>query len=62
MLVLTRRPMQTLKIGNSVTITVLEIRGSQVRLGVDAPRDIAVHRGETFDASREQRRIPDGGS
>jgi carbon storage regulator len=58
MLILTRRSMQTLRIGNDVTITVLEIRGSQVRLGVNAPRDIAIHREEIFDGSRARRRMP----
>ena len=46
MLVLTRRPGQTLTIGNNVTVTVLGIRGSQVRIGISAPNDIAVHREE----------------
>ena len=46
MLVLTRRPGQTLIIGDNVTVTVLGIRGSQVRIGVSAPTDIAVHREE----------------
>jgi carbon storage regulator len=46
MLILTRRPTQTVTIGNDVTVTVLEIRGSQVRIGVNAPRDIAIHREE----------------
>jgi carbon storage regulator len=46
MLVLTRRPGQTLTIGDNVTVTVLGIRGSQVRIGISAPNDIAVHRAE----------------
>ena len=46
MLVLTRRPGQTLTIGDNVTVTVLGIRGSQVRIGISAPNDIAVHREE----------------
>jgi carbon storage regulator len=62
MLVLTRRRMQTLMIGDSVTITILDIRGGQVRLGVNAPRDIGVHREETFDRATGKRRMPDGGS
>ena len=62
MLVLTRRSMQTLRIGNDVTVTVLEIRGSQVRLGVSAPRDIAIHREEILDGARVKHRMPDSGS
>jgi carbon storage regulator len=46
MLVLTRRPGQTLTIGDNVTVTVLGIRGSQVRIGISAPNDISVHRAE----------------
>jgi carbon storage regulator len=46
MLVLTRRPGQTLTIGDNVTVTVLGIRGSQVRIGISAPNDISVHREE----------------
>ena len=49
MLILTRRTDEALKIGDNITITVLEIRGNQVRLGVDAPRDVAVHRQEIYD-------------
>jgi carbon storage regulator len=49
MLVLTRRANQSIMIGNDVTITVLEIRGDQVRIGIDAPRSIAVHREEVFE-------------
>jgi len=62
MLILTRRRKQTLVIGDSVTITVLRIRGSQVRLGVNAPRDIGVHREEIFDrATTGKRRVSDSG-
>jgi carbon storage regulator len=49
MLILTRRPTQTLTIGNDITVTVLEIRGRQVRIGVTAPRDIAVLREEIVE-------------
>jgi carbon storage regulator len=45
-LILTRRPRQTVKIGKDVVVTVLEIRGTQVRIGVDAPRTITVLRQE----------------
>ena len=44
MLVLMRRPQETLTIGKDVTITVLGVRGNQVRIGVQAPKDVPVHR------------------
>lgn len=49
MLILTRREGESLMIGDEVKITVLGVRGNQVRVGVDAPRDIAVHRQEIYD-------------
>ena len=58
MLILTRRPTQTVTIGNDITVTVLEIRGRQVRIGVDAPREIAVLREEIVEKART-RRMPD---
>lgn len=58
MLILTRRPMQTVTIGNEVTVTVLEICGNRVRIGVSAPRDTAVLRAEVADKARS-RRAPD---
>lgn len=48
MLVLTRRLNQSIKIGDDIEITVIEVRGDQVRLGVSAPRDVAVHRKEVY--------------
>lgn len=48
MLVLTRRNGEVLKIGEDVTITVLAIKGNQVRLGISAPGNVAVHREEVF--------------
>lgn len=55
MLILTRRPTQTLKIGNDVTVTVLEIRGTQVRIGVNAPRAVAVTRKEIIEKTAARR-------
>ncbi len=57
MLILTRRPTQTVTIGNDVTVTVLEIRGRQVRIGVTAPRDIAVLREEITEKPRPRRTL-----
>ncbi len=48
MLILTRRVGETLMIGDSVTVTVLGVKGNQVRVGINAPKDVAVHREEIF--------------
>ena len=48
MLVLTRRANQSIVIDGQVTVTVLEIRGDQVRIGIDAPKHVAVHREEVW--------------
>ena len=52
MLILTRRLGESVKIGDEVTVTVLGIKGSQVRLGFTAPRDVAVHREEIYERLR----------
>ena len=49
MLILTRRVGETLMIGDNVTVTVLRVKGNQVRLGVNAPKDVSVHREEIFE-------------
>ena len=49
MLILTRRVGETLKIGEDIEVTVLGLRGGQVRIGINAPRDVAVHREEILD-------------
>lgn len=57
MLVLTRRPGESIVIGNEVVVTVLEVRGDQIRVGVDAPRSIQVHREEVYrEVQRENER------
>ena len=48
MLILTRRVGETLMIGDSVSVTVLGVKGNQVRIGINAPKDVAVHREEIF--------------
>ena len=55
MLILTRRVSESLMIGDEVTITVLGVKGNQVRIGVNAPREVAVHREEIYERiKREQ--------
>ena len=49
MLILTRRVGESIKVGKEITITVLGVKGNQVRIGVGAPRDVAVHREEIYD-------------
>ena len=55
MLILTRRVGETLVIGDDVTVTVLGVRGKQVRLGVNAPKDIAVHREEIYQRIQNEK-------
>jgi carbon storage regulator len=54
MLVLTRHANQSIMIGQEVVVTVLEVRGDQVRLGIQAPRHVEVHREEVFTALQKQ--------
>ena len=58
MLILTRRVGETVMIGNDVTVTVLGVKGNQVRVGVNAPRDVAVHREEIYERiKREEQEV-----
>ena len=54
MLILTRRVGETLMIGDEVTVTVLGVKGNQVRIGVNAPRDVSVHREEIYDRIKRE--------
>lgn len=54
MLILTRRVGETVMIGDEVTVTVLGVKGNQVRLGVNAPRSVAVHRQEIYDQIQKE--------
>ena len=56
-LILTRRVGETLMIGDNVTVTVLGTKGSQVRLGVDAPRDVSVHREEIYERIQKEKEV-----
>jgi carbon storage regulator len=54
MLILTRRVGETVVIGDEVQVTVLGVKGNQVRLGVNAPRDVSVHRQEIYERIRNE--------
>jgi carbon storage regulator len=54
MLILTRRVGETLMIGDNISVTVLGVKGNQVRLGINAPKDVAVHREEIFERIRHE--------
>jgi len=60
MLILTRRVGETVMIGNDVTVTVLGVKGNQVRVGVNAPKEVAVHREEIYERIKREEQAAGG--
>jgi carbon storage regulator len=54
MLILTRRVGKTLMVGEEITVTVLGVRGNQVRIGINAPKDVPVHREEIYERVKQE--------
>jgi carbon storage regulator len=57
MLILTRRVGETLKVGNDVDVTVLGVKGNQIRIGIKAPKNVAVHREEIFERIQREAQL-----
>lgn len=55
MLILTRRVGETMMVGDDVTVTVLGVKGNQVRIGVNAPKDVSVHREEIYQRIQKEK-------
>jgi len=54
MLILTRRIGETVMVGNDVTVTIVGVKGNQIRIGIGAPKDVAVHREEIYERIRRE--------
>ena len=61
MIVMTRKRNETIVIGDDISVTVVDIRGDKVRLGIDHPRDVSVHRREVYEALRPHAGTPEPG-
>ncbi len=61
MLILTRRAGETVMVGSDITITVLGVKGNQVRIGINAPKDVAVHREEIYERIQSEKRAQESG-
>ena len=59
MLILTRRAGESVMIGDEVTVTILDIKGNQARIGITAPKDIAVHREEIYEKIQDEQESED---
>lgn len=55
MLILTRRPHETVRIGHRIAVQILSISGNQVRIGIDAPKEVSVHRKEVYERIKRER-------
>lgn len=55
MLILTRKVGETLMVGEDVTVTVMAVKGNQVRIGINAPKEVAVHREEVYDRVKAEK-------
>jgi carbon storage regulator len=62
MLILTRRAGETVMVGSDITITVLGVKGNQVRIGINAPKDVAVHREEIYERIQSEKAAEGGES
>jgi len=60
MLILTRRVGEMLKIGDNVDVTILSVKGNQVRIGINAPKEVTVHREEIYSRIKEEQKQPPG--
>ena len=54
MLVLSRKINEKIHFGDDITVTVIDIRGDKVRLGIEAPREVSIHRGEVYEAIQRE--------